>query len=308
VRHRTEYKSRRACDRSREYLGIAVIVGVGLFFALGNTLANIAYAGGSDPVSLSTARFLFPAIALAAMLALAGVPSALPRRDAVVALALGIVTAVYTLALLSAIEILPVALAVLIFFLFPILTSVILALMGWERLPLTTIAAGVLAFAGLTLALGVSRQALSFEGMIYGGIAALGLAIVSAVSGRIIRSGDSRPVTLHILTMASAVAIVIVLFRGEYLLPQTLSGWWGFAGSTLFSGIAMIGFFVAISLIGPARATLFQYAEPLFTMATAFLFLGQTLTALQILGAVVVVGALVGERVLRQRTRDAPAN
>lgn len=295
-------------DRSREYLGIAVIVGVGLFFALGNTLANIAYAGGSDPVSLSTARFLFPAIALAAILALAGKPPTLPRRDGVVALALGIVTAVYTLALLSAIEILPVALAVLIFFLFPILTSVILAVMGWERLPVTTIAAGVLAFAGLALALGVSRQALSFEGVIYSGIAALGLAIVSAVSSRVIRSGDPRPVTLYILTMASAVAIVIVLFRGEYLLPHTVTGWWGFAGSVLFSGIAMVGFFVAISLIGPARATLFQYAEPLFTMGTAFLFLGQTLTPLQILGTVVVVGALVGEKVVRRRTRDALAH
>lgn len=295
-------------QRSREYVGIAVIVGVGLCFALGNTLANIAYAGGSDPVALATARFIVPAIGLGAILALAGKPFALPRRDAVGALALGIVTAVYTLALLSAIEILPVALAVLIFFLFPILTSVILALMGWERLPLTTIAAAVIAFAGLALTLGVGRQALSVEGVIYGGIAALGLAIVSAVSGRIIRSGDSRPVTLHLLTMAAAVAIVIVLFRGELRLPQTASGWWGFAGSAVFSGIAMIGFFVAISLIGAARATLFQYAEPLFTMGTAFLFLGQTLTPLQILGAVVVVGALVGEKVLRGRTRDAPGN
>ncbi|TAK41039.1 MAG: hypothetical protein EPO27_20030, partial [Betaproteobacteria bacterium] len=93
-----------------------------------------------------------------------------------------------------------------------------------------------------------------------------------------------------------------------YLLPHTVSGWWGFGGSVLFSGIAMVGFFVAISLIGPARATLFQYAEPLFTMATAFLLLGQALTALQIVGAVVVVGALVGEKVLRGRTRDAAAH
>ena len=295
-------------NQAREYLGIAIIVGVGIFFALGNTLANVAYAGGSDPVSLSTARFLFPAIALAAILLLTGKPPTLPRRDGMVALALGVVTAVYTLALLSAIEILPVALAVLIFFLFPILTSLILAIMGWQRLSVTTVAAGVLAFAGLALALGINRQALSLEGITYASIAALGLAVVSAVSGRVIRSGDPRPVTLYILTMASAVAIVIVLFRGEYLLPQTLTGWWGFAGSVIFSGIAMIGFFVAISLIGPARATLFQYGEPLFTMATAFFFLGHTLSSLQILGAIVVVVALVGEKVIRERVTEALAH
>ena len=211
-------------------------------------------------------------------------------------------------ALLSAIEILPVALAVLIFFLFPILTSLILAVMGWERLSITTVGAGVHAFAGLMLALGVSRQALSIEGIVYSGIAALGLAIVSAVSGRVIRSGDPRPVTLYILTMASVVAIVIVLVRGAYLVPQSAAGWWGFAGSVVFSGLAIIGFFVAISLIGAARATLFQYAEPLFTMATAFLLLGQLLTPLQVLGAVIVVGALVGENLVRRHGGDASTN
>lgn len=295
-------------ERSREYLGIAVIVGVGLCFALGNTMANIAYEGGSDPLSLTTARFVFPAIALAGILMVMRKSVVLPRRDGIVALALGIVTAVYTLALLSAIEILPVALAVLIFFLFPILTSLIIAVMGWERLSVTTIGAGVLAFAGLVLALGVSRQVLSIEGIVYSGIAALGLAIVSAVSGRVIRSGDPRPVTLYILTMASAVAIVIVLVRGTYLMPQSIAGWWGFAGSVVFSGLAMIGFFVAISLIGAARATLFQYAEPLFTMATAFLLLGQLLMPLQVLGAIIVVGALVGENMVRQHGGDSSSH
>jgi len=294
-------------ERSREYLGIAVIVGVGLCFALGNTMANLAYAGGSDPLSLATARFVFPAIALALILAATRTPFVLPRRDGIAAAALGVVTAIYTLALLSAIEVLPVALAILIFFLFPILTSVIIAAMGWERLSMTTVGAAVLAFAGLVLALGVSRQALSISGIAFGAIAAIGLAIVSAVSGRVIRSGDSRPVTLYILTVASLVALVVVALRGTYLAPQTASGWWGFAGSVVFSGLAMIGFFVAISLIGAARATLFQYAEPLFTMVTAFLLLGQLLSPLQVAGAIVVVGALVGENLIRRRLHSGSA-
>jgi hypothetical protein len=70
-------------ERSREYLGIAVIVGVGLCFAFGNTMANIAYEGGSDPLSLATARFVFPAIALAGILMLMRKTFILPRRDGI---------------------------------------------------------------------------------------------------------------------------------------------------------------------------------------------------------------------------------
>jgi drug/metabolite transporter (DMT)-like permease len=46
-------------------------------------------------------------------------------------------------------------------------------------------------------------------------------------------------------------------------------------------------------MIGPVKATLFSYIEPLVTIAAAFLILGQSLFPLQILGVVIVVGALV---------------
>ncbi len=45
-------------------------------------------------------------------------------------------------------------------------------------------------------------------------------------------------------------------------------------------------------MIGAARTTLFQFAEPLLTIGTTFLFLGQTLAPVQILGVVIVIGAL----------------
>ena len=45
-------------------------------------------------------------------------------------------------------------------------------------------------------------------------------------------------------------------------------------------------------MIGPAKATLYSYVEPLLTMAAAFVFLGELLMPLQIVGAFIVVGAL----------------
>ena len=54
----------------------------------------------------------------------------------------------------------------------------------------------------------------------------------------------------------------------------------------------MIGYFVAISMIGPGKTTLYSNIEPLIAIGAAFLLLGQVLSPLQILGVFVVVGAL----------------
>src|SRR3546814_5809666 len=90
-------------------------------------------------------------------------------------------------------------------------------------------------------------------GIVYGALAALGLATVSAVSHRVIRAGEPRQTTLYVALGAAATFVVLTLAGGAFTLPDTRAGWWGFVGTNLFYAVAMIGFFAAISLIGPAR-------------------------------------------------------
>ena len=290
-------------ERRRDLLAIALVLGFTVSFALTNTTAGLAFNGGSDALTVANARFTFAALALAVILRATGARFSLPKHDAYAAIALGLVTAVYSFAILSAIERLGVSLAVLIFFLFPLLTSLIVAVMGWEKLTVTTIVAALIAFAGLALTLGVDSEFVKISGVIYGLIGAFGLAVVSAVSSRLIRSGDSRPVTLYIVTTAAVVFIVAGLVRGDFQLPQSSSGWAGFAGTSVFYTSGIIIYFATIALIGPAKATLYSYVEPLFTMAAAFVFLGELLMPLQIVGALVVVGALAAAGLAGMRRR-----
>jgi len=276
----------------RNWLTVALILGFTISFALTNSMAGLAYAGGSDPLAVATVRLVLPVVVLAAILRATGTRLVLPRHDAYAAIALGLITVVYTFAVLSAIDILSVSLGVLIFFLFPLFTSLIVAVMGWEKLSVTTIIAAVIAFGGLALTLGVETGGLAIAGVVYGLVSAFGLAVVSAVSSRVIRSGDSRPVTLYIVTTAAIVFVAASVIRGDFLLPQTSSGWIGFAGTSVFYTTGIIGYFVAISVIGPAKTTLFSYVEPIFTMVAAFVFLGELLAPLQLVGALIVIGAL----------------
>ena len=293
-------------DTRREILGILLVLAIGVCFALANTFAGLAYQGGSDPLTVSTARFALPTLVLVIILAARRRAILLPRRDGIIAAALGVVTVVYTWALLTAIDILPVPLAVLTFYLFPVFTSFILAGLGWERMRPIAFGAAIVAFAGLALALGVSGEGLNLLGVALGALAALGLATVSAVSSRVIRAGDPRQVTLYMAATALVTFLAITLVRGEFALPVTESAWWGFAGTNIFYAIAMIGFFVGIAMIGPAKTTLFSYIEPIAVIASAYVFLGQALLPLQSVGVVIVVGALIvaGIAGLRQTPGD----
>lgn len=287
----------------RAWLTIALVLGFTVSFALTNTMAGLAYAGGSDPLAVATVRVILPVLALAGILWATGARFSLPKRDAFIAIALGLVSVVYTFAILSAIEILSVSLAVLIFFMFPLFTSLIVSVLGWEKLTLATIAAAVVAFVGLALTLGVNSEGVPIIGVVYALISAFGLALVSSVSSRVIRSGDSRPVTLYIVTTAATVFILASLVRGDFQLPQSTSGWVGFVGTSVFYATGVIGYFAAISMIGPAKATLYSYVEPLFTMTAAYIFLGELLAPLQIVGALIVVGALTGAGLAGLRRR-----
>jgi hypothetical protein len=72
---------------------------------------------------------------------------------------------------------------------------------------------------------------------------------------------DARPLTLTMTAAASVVLLILCAASGDLALPRTASGWIGFAAAAAFYGCAMIAFFIAISIIGPVRASLLSYAE-----------------------------------------------
>src|SRR5271169_6978898 len=139
----------------RAWVGITVALAAAAAFALANTSASVAYHGGSNPLTVAATRFLVPTAALIVWLRVTGVSLVLPKRDAFVAGSLGVVTALYTWALLRSFSSIPFALAVLILYLFPLMAAVIVAGLGWEKFAWRTGAAIVLAFAGLGVALDV---------------------------------------------------------------------------------------------------------------------------------------------------------
>jgi drug/metabolite transporter (DMT)-like permease len=279
---------------SRAWLGIVVALAAGAAYAVANTSANIAYQAGSNAMTVAATRFLVPVIALFVWMRLGGVSLVLPKRDTVIAVLLGFVTALYTWALLRSFNALPFALAVLTFYLFPLIAAILVAVLGWEKFIWRTGAAIALALIGLALALDVRGGNLDAGGIALALLAAVGLAVVIAVSSRMFGAGDARPLTFYMAAGACALLLVIGAGSGELALPQTGAGWIAFTASSVVYGFAMIAFFIAVSMIGPVRTSLLSYADAVISAGLGVAVLGQALTLVQVTGIALVIVALVG--------------
>lgn len=278
----------------RTWVGVTVALAAAAGFALANTSASVAYHGGSNPLTVAATRFLVPTAALIVWLRASGFSLVLPRRDAFAATSLGVVTAIYTWALLRSFSSVPFAAAVLIFYLFPLMAAVIVAMFGWDKFSWKTGAAIGLALIGLALALDVRGGSLTIEGVALAFFAAMGLAVVIVVSSRVFGKGDARPLTLYMAAAASVLLLILCAASGDFALPQTASGWTGFAAAGVLYGFAMIAFFIAISMIGPVRSSLLSYADAVISAGLGVVVLGQALTLLQTAGIALVILALIG--------------
>ena len=193
----------------------------------------------------------------------------------------------------------PFALAVLIVYFYPLIAAVIVATFGWEKFAWRTGAAILLAIVGLAMALDVRGGNLNVSGVSLAFVAAVGLAVVVAVSSRVFGNGDARPVTLYMSASASALLLLLCAARGDFAFPQTGAGWVSFGAAAAFYGFAIITFFIAISMIGPIRASLFSYSDAVISAILGVVVLGQALTLVQVAGITLVIIALISATVRR---------
>jgi drug/metabolite transporter (DMT)-like permease len=273
-------------------LYVALTLAVAASFASGSSLAPIAYAAGSNPLAVNAVRASVAATVLAILLSLRGIPLALPPRERSITLALGIVNAVYSYALYAALIYVPVAMAVLIFYTYPLWTALVAWVTRSEVPTRRGVVAVVLGIIGVGLVVGTPATVPDWRGVGLALGAAFAFTFLLTVNARILRGRDSRPVTLHILVSACAIYFLAALLLREFPLPASAPGWSAFSAISLFYTFAIIGLFVAVGALGPVRTALSMNFEPVASVVLSWIILGQRLSPGQILGAAFVIAAI----------------
>ena len=290
---------------SRPVLGALLVFVAASVFSATSVSAVISYQGGANPMAVVAIRFLGAIAVLYGLLRLYGASMKLSRRDRTIALLLGAVQAAQSYFLYSSFNHIPVAMTMIIFYVYPLLVGLLASAIGQDRLTWSLGAGLVVAFIGLTLVFNVTGEGLNTTGAVFAALAAMTWSVIVVMSAYLMRGGDSRPVTLHIQISAAVIIAIVLIVTGDVVLPTTARGWTGYLLMPLFYGIAIAAFFAANAMIGSVRTSLIMNSEPVMTIILGFLILGQTLTALQLLGAAFVIGGLVAARRDGRRKTEA---
>src|SRR5689334_7162992 len=229
-RHHTP--SRPASSAEMRRTGLLPGVASALSFSAADVLGKIVFNDGMDVLSFATARGLLTILFFWFWLRHA--PPARPHtnRERVVSLAIGVMFAANTFGLLLAIRLLPLSIAILTYFAYPLLTGLAGAATGIDRVGLRGLLAALSAFIGLAMMLGARLG--DVEGL---GIAsALFAAVMRVVSLLITRQSlhatDARLNTWYTLVPSALVFLLASVLTGTWSAPESLVGWGAFRHDT----------------------------------------------------------------------------
>lgn len=278
---------------SATHRGRLCALGSAASFAAIPPLGRLVYDDGASPGTVVLVRLLFGLLAAGVAVTLLRRPWSLPRGDW---LGTGIVTVAWimvTVGYMASFFYIPVSLAVLIFFTFPVLIALAGPLVARTSYEPLLIAAAALAFIGLALALGPDVATLDWRGCALAFLASVGATTTFLVSQRLVVEQDLFTFSFHLhVACFAAVAVGYVVF-GLPDVPRQAAGWLPLLGVAAFYVSAMLLQFGAIRLAGPGRASVVFNAEPVLTMLAAAVVLGELLTGWQAAGAAMVIGGVM---------------
>jgi len=242
------------------------------------------------------------ALFLLLLLKMRGIPLAMPRLTLARALGVGVLVAAQSFCLYSAVARIPVALALLVFQIFPMLYILLSWAAGREKPGTRVFVVIPFALVGLALALDVYGKAGDMagrwreigEGVLWALAAAFSFTLVFFFNVHWLKALDGRVRTFMMMAVTAVLVILGGAAAGSLALPRDGAGWLGLALLTLLYGTAITSLFTVLPRLaaGGTSSTVALNFEPIAVLGIAWLVLGQAVAPLQVLGAFLVVGAI----------------
>jgi len=283
--------------------GFATLLLIALMMGANHVAARLAFGHGVNVVTAVSVRSAVTALVVALILWRQGVSWRVNARHKRFLPLIGALIAVQSVCLYSSVARLPVALALLVFNTYPITTAL------WARLlyghqperfvvmtmPVMLVGLGLaLDVLGATSGLGAAAQWAQIGlgvAFAFGASATFGLAMVLTQyeAGDL----DGRLRTFTTMGQVAVWASLAAAFTGGWQLPVDGLGWLGLSLLTFLYGTAFTIMFTVLPKLGVVGSSPIMNVEPVCALVLAWVFLGQAIAPMQLVGAGIVVATVM---------------
>lgn len=287
----------------------------GLLFAIGSAglygfnivFARMASFAGASGSAIVVYRVFLMLALVAAVAVFARRSLAVARQERRTLLLLGVSSALQGICYLSSVAFIPVTVAAVVFYTYPIIIVLLNPLV--EKTPLTPALLGVVAVAsaGVCLVVGPAFTGLDWRGLALAFGGSIGTAIQFFAAARCPKT-DVVAKVFWVQLIVLPTALLISLVSGQIAPPSVLA-LAPFAVAMTIGGY--VGGFVlqllALGRIPAAAAGIIFCTEPVVASVVSALILNEVLSPVQVAGGTLVLAAIITNVLLEQRRlKNAP--
>jgi len=277
----------------RSGAGLAFALSGAFFYGFNITFAKIAAElGVGGPMIVAERVLVMIAIGLV-IGRLTRASFSVPRNERMPLFGLGIGSTGVSICYISSVAFIPITIAAVIFYTFPILIVVLSPFIDRKPLTLAMMAIVLTAFIGVVLVLGTTDAGLDPRGLLLAAGASISAAIQFFAGTRCRHTGTAAKLVIsQVIVLPSA--LLTVYFTGAIFTidSQTIA----FVPVWLTIGGFVFGFgfqILALARISASIAGLAFCLEPVVAALTSAIVLGERLAPIQYLGGMIVIAAII---------------
>jgi drug/metabolite transporter (DMT)-like permease len=296
-------------------LAFATLLLIAFMMGANHVAARIAFNHGANVASAVVFRSLVTAAVVGGIVLWQGTTFVITARHKRFLPMIGVLIGVQSLCLYSAVARLPVALALLAFNTYPLWATL------WDRVfykrkpELIVLKTMPVILIGLALALDVFGAASGLgataqwqkigEGVAFAIAAGATFGLAMVLTEHEASALDGRVRTLSTLSIAALVALASASLQGGFRFPNDMIGWGGLLALTFLYGTAFTIMLSVLPKLGVAGNSAIMNVEPVFALVLAWLVLDQSISPIQLAGALLVVSAVLGLGLRKGRNNES---
>lgn len=286
-------------------VGLLLTLASAGLYGLNIVFARLASFDGIGGTSLVFYRVVLMLALVGAAAALSRAPLSVPRGERGALLALALSTAVIGSAYLSSVAFIPVTVAVVVFYTFPVLIVLASPLVTGAPLTPGLVGSAGAALLGVALVIGPAFEGLDPRGVALAFAASIATAVQFFAAAKAARTGlIAKVLWIHLLVLPATALFALgsggLNAPGDLLLAPL--------AVALTIGGYLFGFFLQLAAIArssPVVAGIAYCAEPVVAALSSAAILGEGLSGVQWLGGAVVIAAIVANVVGEHRRRPS---